>query len=298
MSWISRTIDPRILAVPPVYPIPGERERQAATGVGRQITRFIPGVVASSIYPRMSHDERLILVRKMALAFQTCWRIQLPEQHLIGELLADTVDGQVVLTIGPDRHYGLGGPFPSVREYLRAYIRSSFVALEKQQDIEEYKERFLGRIREFVDTRMHNNIIPATVEAIPIVAMHADMGLHNVILSSQTPTEIQAVIDWEFTSSAPYTSLHRITEMFFRRPALNGFGQEYVGAGELREAFWATIPDWVQWNQSEATQVFLEWFRSNEILRESQTKDRILLYMYALPIPPLVVNEYTHGTYR
>ncbi|KAI5857389.1 hypothetical protein GGS23DRAFT_587861 [Durotheca rogersii] len=156
MASISRMIDPQILPVPPVYPIPGEMQRQVATGIGRQIPRLIPGVMASSIYPRMSHEERLIIVQKMALAFQACWRIQLPEHHLIGELIAATIDGQVVLKIGPDRHYGLGGPFPTVREYLRAYIRSSLVALEKQQGIEEYKERFLGHIRDFVDNRMYN----------------------------------------------------------------------------------------------------------------------------------------------
>lgn len=73
--------------------------------------------------------------------------------------------------------------------------------------------------------------------------MHADMGLHNVILSNQTHTEIRAVIDWEFTSSAPYASLHRIIEMLFRKSALNGFGPEYDRADEVREAFWGTVPD-------------------------------------------------------
>ncbi|KAI0838584.1 hypothetical protein F5Y06DRAFT_268457 [Hypoxylon sp. FL0890] len=259
MSLISQTIDSCILPVPSVYPIPGEMKRQEATGMGRQITRFIPGVIASSVYSRLSHEERLIFVRKMALAFNACWQIQLPQNHLIGELIATEIDGQVVLKIGPDRHYGLGGPFGSVREYLRAYIKSSLVALEKQQGIEEYKQRFLDRIRDFIDNCMHN--IPSIVEDIPIVAMHADMGLHNVIVSSQIYTEIRAIIDWEFLSSAPYASLHRIIEMFFRKPAPNGFGPEYDRADELREAFWSTIPDWKRWNQSEATQTFLEWFR-------------------------------------
>ncbi|PGH11751.1 hypothetical protein AJ80_07012 [Polytolypa hystricis UAMH7299] len=149
---------------------------------------------------------------------------------------------------------------PSVlREYLQAYTRSSLLALEKQQGIEEYKERFLERIKDFVDNRMHN--IPAIVEDIPIVATHADTGLHNAIVSSQTHTEIRAVIDWEFLSSAPYASLHRIIEMLFRKPAPNGFGPEYSYADELREAFWGAIPDWEQWNRSEATHAFLEWFR-------------------------------------
>ncbi|KAL8740214.1 MAG: hypothetical protein Q9184_008519, partial [Pyrenodesmia sp. 2 TL-2023] len=195
MTWVSKNIDPRILPVPPVYPIPGELQRQEATGWGRQITRFISGRMAGSVYSALSHEKRLILVQKIALAMQACWRIRLPEPHLIGELIGDEAGG---LRIGPDRHHGLGGPFPSVREYLRAYIRSSFVALEQQQGIEEYKERFWDRIKGFIDQHLTN--IPPVVEDIPIVAMHADMGLHNIILSSETPTELRAIIDWEFVA--------------------------------------------------------------------------------------------------
>ena len=268
MSLISGTIDPRILPVPPVYPIPGEMERQEATGVGRQITRFIPGEMASTVYPRLSHEERLILVQKLALAFQACWQIQLPQLHLIGELLGDETNG---LRIGPDRHYNLGGPFNTVRGYLRAYIRSSFSALTKQQGIDEFKGQYLGRIGEFIGR--HEYDIPVVVEDIPIVAMHSDMGLHNIILSSQTSSEIRAIIDWEFVASAPYASLYRIIEMLFRKSAGNQFGPEFDRADELREAFWNTIPHWKQWNHSAATQTFLEWFRFGLFMKPEPRPD-------------------------
>jgi len=268
MSLISGTIDPRILPVPPVYPIPGEKERQEATGMGRQITQLIPGDMASAVYPRLSHEERLVLVQKVALAFQACWQIQLPQHHLIGELLGDETNG---LTIGPDRHYNLGGPFNTVRGYLRAYIRSSFSALAKQQGIDEYKGQYLGRIGEFIDR--HEYDIPAVVEDIPIVAMHADMGLHNIILSSQTSTEIRAIIDWEFVASAPYASLYRVIEMLFRKSAPNQFGPEFDRAYELREAFWDTIPYWKRWNHSAATQTFLEWFRFGLFMKPEPRPD-------------------------
>ncbi|KAM5473641.1 hypothetical protein MauCBS54593_002438 [Microsporum audouinii] len=153
----------------------------------------------------------------------------------------------------------VGGPFSSVREYLQAYIKSSLVALEKQQGIEKYKEKFLERIGDFVKNCMHK--IPAIVEDIPIVAMHSDMGPHNIIVSSHTHIDIEAVIDWEFVASAPFASLYRIIEMFFRKPAENGFGPEYDHASELREVFWGTIPEWKLQVESEPTQVFLEWFR-------------------------------------
>ena len=245
-------------------------KRQETTGRGRQISRFIPGDMASAVYPRLSHEERLVLVQKIALAFQACWQIQLPQPHLIGELLGDDTNG---LTIGPDRHYNLGGPFNSIREYLRAYIRSSFSALTKQQGIDEYKAKYLGRIREFLDR--HECDIPAIVEDIPIVAMHSDMGLHNIILSSQTPTEIQAIIDWEFVASAPYASLYRIIEMLFRKAAPNQFGPEFDRANELREAFWNAIPYWKRWNESEATKTFLEWFRFGLFMRSEARPDEL-----------------------
>ena len=261
MSFISATIDTRILPLPPVYPIPGELERQKTTGVGRQITRFIPGQMASAVYPRLSHEERLVLVKKVALAFQACWQIQLPQPSLIGELLGDKLLGDNTngLTIGADRYHGLGGPFRTVREYLRAYLRSCFSLLTVQNGIDEYKARYLDSIGDFIDR--HEDDIPIVVEHVPIVAMHQDMGLHNIILSSETSTEIRAIIDWEFVASAPYASLHRTFEMLFRKPAPNQFGPEFDRANELRDAFWDTIPYLKRWNDSVATQTFLEWFR-------------------------------------
>lgn len=259
MKLISSSIDPSILPVPTVYPIPGEEQRQRETGMGRQIARLIPGPMANSIYPHMSHEEKLIFVRKMALAFQVSWCIPLPKERLIGELCAVQAGDSTVLTVSPDRHYNLGGPFTSVRDYLRAYIYSSLDGFKRQQGIDEYKARFLERVTDFVEGGMHN--IPAIVEDVPVVAIHSDMGPHNVILSPTTRTDIMAIIDWEFVASAPYASLHRVIEMLFRKPASNGFGAEYEHADELRDAFWGAIPKWKKWNESEATRVFLEWFR-------------------------------------
>lgn len=200
-------------------------------------------------------------MRKVARAFQACWQLELPKPCLIGEVNASQAeDGRITLQIGPDRHHGLGGPFNSVRKYLGAYIRSSLDALTKQQGIEEYKAQYFNRIEAFINTRL-DTAIPTIVEDIPVVATHADMGPHNIIVSEQMPTDIRAIIDWEFMSSAPYASQHRIIEMLFRKLADNGFGAEYEGAAELREAFWGAIPDWERWSQSEATRVFLEWFR-------------------------------------
>ncbi|KAG8530623.1 uncharacterized protein KY384_004661 [Bacidia gigantensis] len=256
MALISRTIDPGILPVPTVYPIPGEMERQEMTGMGKQVTQLIPGEMADSVYySQLSHEQRLAFVKRAALAFQACWeQIRLPHPPLIGELLGDESNG---LVIGPDRHYSLGGPFTTVRAYLRAWIRYSLSTLIKQQGIDEFKNRYLARIENFIDRYEYD--IPAVVEDIPIVAIHEDMGLHNIILGSST--EIRAIIDWEFIASAPYAAQDQIIETLFRKPAPNQFGPELDRANELRAAFWDTIPEWKRRNESEATKTFLDWFK-------------------------------------
>ena len=260
MGYISRTINKDNLPVTPVYPIPGEKNKQQATGMGRQITRLVPGSVASSVYPGLPHDRKLVLIRQMALAYQACWSLTLPSARLIGEIVATTVDSEVVLDVKPDRHHGLGGPFSSVRKYLEAYIKSRLEALEKQEGIEEFKSTYLERIKSFVDTRLQNSL-PTSVENVPIVFMHSDMGLHNVIVSDELQPEIKSIVDWEFVASAPFPSLYRIIEGLFRQPATNGFGPEYEHASELRQTFWETIPTWKRRMESDSAQDFLEWFR-------------------------------------
>lgn len=273
MLLVSRTCDSKILPVPPVYPIPGESNRQKKTGWGRQITQFIPGVMADTVYHQLSHEDKLIFVQKMALAYEACWKIQLTEDHLIGELVADMVDDSISLKIEPDRHYGLGGPFSSVREYLRAHIRYILPCLERAEGIDEYKERFLSRIQTFVNNCMHK--IPAIVEEVPIVAMHTDMGLHNIIVSAEQPTEIQAIIDWEFLASAPYATIDGLLELLFRRFSENRFGKEYDHADQLREAFWDAIPQWKKWQKSDAVETFLEWWRFGQYM-QPQAKNQDL----------------------
>ena len=147
----------------------------------------------------------------------------------------------------------------------------SLLRLAKQQGVDEYKGQYLGLIGEFIDRHEYDN--PAVVEDIPIVAIHADMGLHNIILSSQTPTEIRGTIDWQFVASAPYASLHRIIEMPFREPAPNQLGPEFDRANAHREAFWDAVPYWKQWNHSVAAQTFWEWFRFGLFMRPEPPPD-------------------------
>ena len=150
MQLISWTIDPHILPIPTVYPLVHEGLQVRKHGMGIQITRFIDGVMGNISYPSMAHEEKLLFLRRLALAFNALWTIPLPEPRLIGELKATNEHGVIHLKVGPDRHHSLGGPFHSVADFLRARIRAALTGFQKQEGIKEYKSRYLQRVTNFV----------------------------------------------------------------------------------------------------------------------------------------------------
>ena len=105
MQLASSTISPQLLPLPAVYPIADEADRRNVTGMGIQITQYIPGVMANDIYPLMTHEQRLRLAQKVGKAYNALWKIPLPSERLIGELLATDKDGIITLSVGPDRHH-------------------------------------------------------------------------------------------------------------------------------------------------------------------------------------------------
>lgn len=150
---------------------------------------------AQRVYPKMSHADRLELVRKMALAWQACWDLPLPSPRQVGELIAVDNSGSISLAVGPDRHYTLEGPFTSIIDWTK---------------------------------------IPQTVEECSIVALHVDIGLHNVIVSGDNHSEINAIIDWELCASAPFLAAHSCLEMLFHIRAPNASGPEYPQAHQQK----------------------------------------------------------------
>lgn len=259
MKFVHANNKPGVIPMPAVYSIPGEAEHQRVTGFGRQITQFVPGVIAEEVYPHMSHADKLKLVRKVALAWQACWDLPLPSPHQIGELIATDSNGSISLTIAPDRHFSLGGPFTSVSDWLRARLQHAVASLERAAAIDDFKDEYLASIKAFVDSRLDQ--IPKTVDHCPIVAIHVDMGLHNLLVSTDDYTAIKAIIDWEFCASAPFLAAYECIDMLFRMGAPNGFGVEYPQADELREAFWNAIPKWKAQMESQGAKDFMEWFR-------------------------------------
>nr|POE76182.1 hypothetical protein CFP56_59662 [Quercus suber] len=189
----------------------------------------------------MPHSKKVELVRRMALAWQACWDLPLPSPRQIGELIAtEDSKGDVMVTIGADRHFSLGGPFDLVREWLQARLKHAVASLERATGIDDFKDEYLVSIKMFVETRLDQ--IPETVDKCPIVALHVDMCPHNVLVSADDPAQINAVIDWEFCASAPFLAAYDCLDKLFRQGALNGFGTEYQQADELRTAFWDAVP--------------------------------------------------------
>ncbi|OAR01868.1 hypothetical protein LLEC1_06975 [Akanthomyces lecanii] len=265
MKFVRANSAPGAIPMAAVYSIPGEADHQQSTGFGRQITQFVPGVLAERVYSDMPHTDRLELVRKMALAWQACWDLPLPSPRQIGELIATDNNGSISLTVGPDRHFSMGGPFTSVREWLKGRLRHAVSSLARTSGIDEYKDEYMAAIQAFVDDRLDR--IPYTVEECPIAALHIDMGLHNVLVAEDNHTELKAIIDWELCASAPFMAAYPCLEMLFRMGAPNGFGAEYPHADALRSAFWDAIPTWKARWESQGARDFMGWFRFALFLR-------------------------------
>ncbi|KAK2611929.1 hypothetical protein QQS21_002035 [Conoideocrella luteorostrata] len=259
IKFVRANNSPEGILMPTVYSIPGEAEHQRTTGFGRKITQFVPGVIAERVYPDMSHAERLELGRKMALAWQACWNLPLPSPRQIGGLMATDNDGNISLTVGPDRHFSLGGPFTSVRERLRARLQHAIGSLQITNGINDYKEENMAPIQTIVDNRLDK--IPQAVEECPIVALHVDMGVHNMLVSADDHKEINAIIDWELCASAPFLAAHEFLEGLFRMGASNGSGVEYPRADQRRSAFCDAIRTWKRRWESPRAKDCMEWLR-------------------------------------
>jgi len=104
-----------------------------------QISQFVPGNMGSTVITGLSPEEKLSVVKQMARAFAALWDLPVPGA---GELIGDAiVSPQGTVSVGPERRYGLGGPFSSVTSYLQAWIKSRVDKLQNQQCIDEYKEK-------------------------------------------------------------------------------------------------------------------------------------------------------------
>ncbi|KAM0345456.1 hypothetical protein ACHAPU_006383 [Fusarium lateritium] len=249
------------LPVPKVYSTSEERE----DGLQLQITEFVPGTMASDIYPDLDLDGKKMMLRQLARTFQSIWESPISQGATnIGEARFSSGQSSTPeVTVHAERSPGagleIGGPFPSVSVYLKAWVKHRFTRLQEQNGVDEYKDEVLGPIRQFFENGFDAQI-PAHVDQIPIVLAHADLGLHNIIVSPEKPSEFKAVIDWEFTSCQPFlTAIPELIEPLFRQ----GQGQQGSSPrdqAELRKAFWDEIPQWAVRKDSVEGRDFLSWY--------------------------------------
>ncbi len=252
---------PRNLPVPKVYPncLP------ALCGLDIQVSQFVPGVLAESLYFNLPHQDKVTLVKQIACAFGNLWSLPLPRPaNLIGEAI---ISGDPLsVSVGTNRECGHGGTFFSVSSYLQAWIKHRMTRLEAQQNIDEFKKEYLPRIRALVNTKL--NTIPLEVEDVPIVITHRDMGLHNMILSASKPVKLAAIIDWESTYCLPFpTAVPTLINPMFQKDPASTCGEDFSEGEELRAAFWAEIPEWKKLINSNAAETFLDWYQFGVFLK-------------------------------
>lgn len=223
-----------------------------------QISAFVSGVMASVVYPNLALEQKMRLLKRIARVFDAVWSlIPLPADSQIGEAIIDPETH--TLSVGPDRRCQIGGPFSSVSSYLESWIRRRVLMLQEQEDVDEYKSKYLDRILQFTATLPSS--IPDIVHQVPVVISHADMGLHNMILDSSAQHDLKAVIDWEFVYCYPFpfSVVQLIEPMFFGDSETEA--ASYLDLAEtLRAAFWNEIPTWRDLLRQESCQVFLDFF--------------------------------------
>ncbi|KAJ1678661.1 hypothetical protein EV182_003595, partial [Spiromyces aspiralis] len=253
---------------PPGLPVPRTFPTAAfdrSDGLQLQVTEFVPGTMADSICKHITIEDRVIIVRQMARAFAALWELPvLRVNNAIGEAVVSLPgkpdDGSLSITVGPEKQDGVGGPFDSVSSFLRAWILHRFEELEAQHGIDEYKAMLLPSIRNFVQGKLDSRL-PKGLDKIPVVLMHADLGLHNVLVSESPPYEFTAVIDWEFISCLPFLcAVPRLIEPMFQEGLGDENGALLEATQLLREVFWSEIPAWKDIMASVEGQTFLEWY--------------------------------------
>jgi hypothetical protein len=222
-----------------------------------QITQFIPGVSGNVLFYNLPLPARIGAIKQIARAFATLWDLQIGRpQRAIGEVLV--FDDPISLSIGPERRYGLGGPFSSICQYLEAWLHRCIRELEEREGVEEFQEDVLPAIRQMVNAGLN---IPPKVEEVPIVISHDDMALNNMIFSSNEPHTLEGIIDWELVNCMPFAGVvpTYIEPLFWGDS--KGNQKEHDGYQDLHDAFWDEIPKWKTHMNSEATQVFLDWYQ-------------------------------------
>lgn len=132
------------------------------------------------IYISLPQNLTIKVIKQIARSFGALWALDIPHPHNpIGRATFTSSDPSIV--IESDRRTGFGGPWSSVSVFLKACLKCRLAELQRQEQIDEYKAKHLPTIAEFISNELHS--IPQEVNEVPVVLMHSDMGLHNMVFS-------------------------------------------------------------------------------------------------------------------
>lgn len=196
--------------------------RRSKQGQCIQIYKMVPGILGSIHYPKLPFKEKVRILKALGRAYGAIWdmeprlgdSVQFPKNNFTADLPR--------YSNYPYSNFGMGGNFSSVVEYLREWIQMNLRSLEASNlsTLKEYKTAYLPRIKDFIERGMK---ISHTIEAVPQVIMHSNLGPQNILLSKDTPTRIVAILDWEIYYRHPFmVSVPKIIESFFRISKSNG----------------------------------------------------------------------------
>ncbi|PSS06963.1 hypothetical protein M430DRAFT_23119 [Amorphotheca resinae ATCC 22711] len=220
-------------------PVPDSHRIQFRSSHGFliQTSSYIDGIAANEVYPTLPTPQKVTLVRQIARAFKALWKIDVTgsREVAIGEAIAAVTTKNLTISVGPHRMHDLGGPFDSAKSYIRAWLHHCLEAyLRRCNDNDNF-------VRGFVESKLDAS--PADIDTIPIVLVHTDMGLHNMIVSNE-PIDIilKSIIDWESVHCLPFlvTVPLLVESLFVRRPRCFD-SIEYPDARMLRKAFWMEV---------------------------------------------------------
>ena len=267
------------LPVPQPIPAPGGFR----PGVELHITTFVPGCTGSELWPRLNIDGKIAVVKQVARAYDAIWSTNIPRPaHLIGQAhfyLSPTATG----TVGVDSREDLGGPWRSVRAFLRAFLRWRLRGLRDQNGIDEYKDTYLEPIAHGVDTVLAT--LSPTLDDLPVVLNHADLGLHRLVFSDEAAPRLRAVLGWERVDYAPFpVNVPRLVGSLFTPDQAPVAVETWTSAadavpegsdgsdgsddmGRLAAAFWDEVPRWGAWMGTAAARTFVDCYEFGEALR-------------------------------
>jgi hypothetical protein len=91
--------------------------------------------------------------------------------------------------------------------------------------------------------------IPPVVERIPIVPLHLDMGLHNIVVSENRLYRTSHPYRLGILCQRPLCLSRRNHRKSLPQAGAQQIGVKYQHANELHDVFWGLIPYWQKCNK-------------------------------------------------